>query len=110
MANRRYATFDYSEGCIADDKRTITLEHRYNAANFRIPFRINWAIILIIVVSISVCQFVESIAERQILVSINSISNKYHHVPTFAWPTTLQQEEKKTKITFAFLCICLSTW
>jgi len=84
MTNRRYATFDYFESCIAEDKRTIILEHRYNAANFRIPFRINWAIILIIIISISVCQFVESIAEQQILVSINNISNKYHHVYIFS--------------------------
>ncbi|XP_077279628.1 uncharacterized protein LOC143907024 [Temnothorax americanus] len=66
MANRRYAAFDYSEGCITESKRTVSFERRYNAANFRIPFRINWAIILTVTVSISVCQFVESVAERQV--------------------------------------------
>ncbi|XP_011881415.1 PREDICTED: uncharacterized protein LOC105569512 [Vollenhovia emeryi] len=74
MADRRSAAFDYSEGCIAESKRTVSFERRYNAVNFRIPFRINWTIILTIM-SISVCQFVESVAERQ----VSSSHGKEHY-------------------------------
>jgi len=47
----------------------------FNAVNFQILFRINWAVILIMIVSISIYQFTESIAERQVSVSINNMSN-----------------------------------
>lgn len=89
MANRRYAVVDYSEGCITESKRTVSFECRYNAANFRIPFRINWTIILTIIISISVCQFVESVAERQVSVSIMNISNKFYRIDIFACSPTL---------------------
>ncbi|XP_011685814.1 PREDICTED: uncharacterized protein LOC105448768 [Wasmannia auropunctata] len=75
MANRRYAAFDYCEGCITKGKRTATFERRYNAANFRIPFRINWTVVLTVIVSISVCQFAESVAERQ----VSSSHGKKHY-------------------------------
>lgn len=84
MANKRHVASDYSEGCITQSKRTVSCERRYNAANFRIPFRINWAIILVIIVSISVniCQSADC-AERQVSVSINNISNKFSITYTF---------------------------
>ena len=88
MTNRKYAAFNYPKDCITEDKRrTMALNHRYNAANFRIPFRINWAVILIV---ISICQFTESVAERQVSVSINNMSNI-----TFTYFLTLYYSKKK---------------
>ncbi|XP_011634006.1 uncharacterized protein LOC105425113 [Pogonomyrmex barbatus] len=64
MIDRKNAAFDYSEDCVNECKRSIPFESQYNAASFRIPFRINWTIVLIVIVSILVCQFAESVAEQ----------------------------------------------
>ncbi|XP_029178728.1 uncharacterized protein LOC114946420 [Nylanderia fulva] len=64
MANVRNAVLDYVD-CISERKKVVSLKRRHNTANLRISFRINWIAILTITMSILLCQFAESVAERQ---------------------------------------------
>ncbi|XP_072762541.1 uncharacterized protein [Anoplolepis gracilipes] len=71
MANVRHALLD----CILKREKVASFERRYNTPNLRIPFRINWIAILTVTASILLCQFAESVAERQ---ASNSRGGKYY--------------------------------